>query len=104
MSQDDEYRYIEIDQDEDGELDAEDFDIAPNEAKVVITLARQEEGIDGFIDTVEGTDFDPGDTEGFSGSDVVRLAAEMVLIAAGYSEEDVQHFLDTAPRGPMPLS
>ncbi len=85
------------------ELD-EEIEIAPNEARVIVTLAREEEGIDGFIDTIEGLEFDPGDAEGASGRDVLRLAAEMVLIAAGYGEQEVQRFLDTASRGPMQLS
>lgn len=97
MSRDDDYLDDELETEE-------DYDIATNEAKVVVTLMREEEGIDGFIDTIEGADFDPGDSEEFPGNDVLRLAAEMVLIGAGYSREDVVNFLDTAPRGPMQLS
>lgn len=81
----------------------DEIDVAPNEAKVIITLTREEEGIDGFIDTVEGTDFDPGDIADYPGRDVLRLAAEMVLVAAGYEDEEVQRFLETAPRGPIQL-
>ena len=78
-------------------------DVAPNEAKVIITLTREEEGIDGYIETSEGLDFDPGDIADFPGRDLLRLAAEMVLAAAGYDENQVQQFLDTAPRGPVQL-
>ena len=78
-------------------------EIAANEAKVIVTLTREEDGIDGFIDTIEGMEFDPGDTDDFSGGDVLRLAAEMILVAAGYDENEVQSFLETAPRGPMQL-
>ncbi len=85
------------------ELADEDEDVAPNEAKVIVTLTREDDGIDGFIDTIEGMEFDPGDTEDFAGGDVLRLAAEMILVAAGYDENEVQSFLETAPRGPMQL-
>ena len=85
------------------EYTADEVDVAENEAKVIITLTRLDEGIDGFVDVVEGMEFDPGDTDGEPVLDVLRLAAEMVLVAAGYDEEEVAHFLDTAPRGPMQL-
>jgi len=85
------------------ELADEEEDVAPNEAKVIVTLTRADDGIDGFIDTIEGMEFDPGDTDDFAGGDVLRLAAEMILVAAGYDENEVQSFLETAPRGPMQL-
>ncbi|ACZ42285.1 hypothetical protein Tter_1378 [Thermobaculum terrenum ATCC BAA-798] len=81
----------------------EEIDVQPNEAKVLITLVRGEDGIDGFILTREGFDFDPGDTEGFPQSDVLRLASELLLRASGYEDRDVQQFLDSAPRGPIRL-
>jgi hypothetical protein len=85
------------------EVELEDVDVAPNEAKVIVTLAREEDSIDGWIDTIEGMEFDPGDTEEFPGRDVLRLAGEMILLAAGYDEAEVRGFLDTAPRNPAPM-
>ncbi len=82
---------------------AEEQEIAPNEAQVIVTLTREQEGIDGYISTIEGMEFDPGDMEDFAGRDVLRLAAEMVLLAGGYDEQEVQTFLETAPRGPVEL-
>lgn len=94
--------YNEDENIENGLVD-DDIGAADNEAKVIITLTREDEGIDGFIDTVEGTDFDPGDIDDFPGRDVLRLAAEMVLVAAGYDDQEVQGFLETATRGPIQL-
>lgn len=85
-------------------IEDEEADVAPNEARVIITLTREQEGIDGFIDTIEGLEFDPGDMEDFPGRDVLRLAAEMVLLAAGYDDAETRTFLETAPRGPVELS
>ncbi len=85
------------------DLDGDQIDLGANEAKVIITLAREDDAIDGFIDTIEGVDFDPGDAADFPSRDVLRLAAEMVLVAAGYDEQEVQNFLDTASRGPVQL-
>jgi len=82
---------------------SKESDLAPNEAKITITLTREEEGIDGYIETDEGVEFDPGDIEDFPGGDVLRLAAEMVLAAAGYDEKHVEEFLDSAPRGAVQL-
>ena len=79
----------------------DDIDVDPNQAQVIITLTRENDSIDGSIDTIEGMEFDPGDTDEFPSRDVLRLAAEMVLLAAGYDEAEVQNFLDTAPRGPV---
>lgn len=86
------------------EFDVDDVEIDENQAEVVVTLTRQDEGIEGYVDVREGVDFDPGDTEASPGMDVLRLAAEMVLVAAGYDEDEVQNFLDTAPRGPVQLT
>ncbi len=80
-----------------------DFEIASNEARIIVTLTREDEGIDGYIEIDEGTEFDPGDTAGSPGQDVLRLAAEMVLVAAGYDEKQVVDFLNTAVRGPVQL-
>lgn len=91
--------------DENGTLDSQyvddEYEPEPNQAKVIITLTREDDGIDGFIDTREGLDFDPGNIPEYAGSDVLRLAAEMVLVAAGYNDHEVEHFLNTAPRGPV---
>ncbi len=78
-------------------------DIDENQAEIVITLTHTDEGIEGFVDVHEGVEFDPGDTQGGNGLDTLRLAAEMVLVAAGYDEDEVGNFLDTAPRGPVQL-
>lgn len=83
--------------------DVDEIDLAPNEAKVIVTLIREEEGVSGVIDTIEGFDFDPGDTDEFVGRDLLRAAAEMVLMAAGYDDEEVQSFLETASRTPVEL-
>lgn len=83
--------------------DVDEIDLAPNEAKVIVTLIREEDGVSGVIDTIEGFDFDPGDTEEFVGRDLLRAAAEMVLMAAGYDDQEVQSFLDTASRAPVEM-
>ncbi|MDP9350712.1 MAG: hypothetical protein M3P51_04125 [Chloroflexota bacterium] len=88
----------------DDELDfAGEEEIGDNEAQVIITLQRTEDGVEGMVDAIEGMDFDPGDEETSPGNDLLRLSAEMLLVAAGYDENEVQNFLDTAPRGPVQM-
>ncbi len=93
-----------MDSDDSQLSDGDLISIATNEAKVVISLTREGDSISGYIETVEGVEFDPGDEGSFSGSDLLRLAAELVLTEAGYHEDEVSTFLDTASRGPMELS
>lgn len=81
-----------------------DEEIGENEAQIIITLQRTDDGVEGMVDAIEGVDFDPGDVQDGPGSDVLRLAAEMLLVAAGYDEDEVQNFLDTAPRGPVQMT
>ena len=86
------------------EFDDSDIDIADNEAQVIVTLSRDADSIEGYVDQIEGVEFDPGDTEDAPGMDTLRLAAEMVLVAAGYDEDEVHTFLDTASRGPVQVT
>lgn len=92
---------MSYDQNNDQELEfpEDEVEVAENEAKVIITLSRNGDEVDGYVDVYEGVEFDPGDTEDGSGVDTLRLAAELVLYAAGYNEDEVTEFLDTAGRG-----